>query len=699
MAPQLKTWQEIKPEIRVELEPILSDFETACKRGTCPNKQEYLDRCADDDAKAVLADELDYFEWYYGFRNIDSRFQEEDTTPWITRIQDYELVERVGSGTFADVYLAKRNNHPFAIKVPRENNAAANVLSMSQTEESALSRLMHERIVRFHESIVFDDRTVLVTDWVDGVSLYELLSDGALPLSETLHLAIEICEGLQYAHQRGVIHRDLSTRNIMIDHHGHVKILDFGLAKFLHLGNSNTNDGELVGSPAYMSPEQTRGDSVNVDHRTDIFAIGVVLYEMLTGNHPFKLASRQPGNEELLDLIRRHTPLPPSKLEPKVPEELDRVVAKALRKNPVHRYQSVKQLKHELIQAEPIITEIRSKRGVHRGLRINWLRFGGLVASIALIGLASLAILFDPAGDSSSDAIRAAGPTGAGNDARSSIEVNESVGGEATDLSLNWIAIDTIPRDAHVVFYPLDKRGSPVTSKPYDLGNAQLKTAKLPPGHYYVVAWKGEHLFHEVLRRVPKPNARPGGSYRHTGWLERDGLPRLPTIRLFDSAEFDDMLDAGDFLIEPTERRTAMVTQPHGLAQPVDTDGYMTNLTWDETVELLEIEGKRLPYFSELQSAQVNLGDRFQNVPQVTEWSMTVKQRVEYVLDQPIVINDSEVAMKLQVIGNEHDSVTLYQYQRFNVDNDETLVSGYWRNSETGFRGLRAKRPIRHLTN
>ena len=201
-------------------------------------------------------------------------------------------------------------------------------------EAQAAGRLSHPGIVTMFDVREEEPEPYLVMEYVKGQSLQELVSreNRTLPLSTTLRLVQEIAEALHYAHAQGVIHRDIKPANILVDENGHAKIADFGIAK---LNQTNlTLHGQALGSPAYMAPEQL-GDG-DVDSRSDLFSLGVILYYMLTGHRPFQ------GNSTTTVCFKlvNHEPLPVSSFQANLSPELDNIVLRAMAKDPAQRYQT-----------------------------------------------------------------------------------------------------------------------------------------------------------------------------------------------------------------------------------------------------------------------------------------------------------------------------------------------------------------------
>jgi serine/threonine-protein kinase len=214
----------------------------------------------------------------------------------------------------------------------------------SRREAEAVAALRHPNVVQVYDVGDADGRPYFTMELMEGGSLARKLSGAPQPARQTAALLATLAGAVQAAHEAGVVHRDLKPANVLLTETGVAKIADFGLAKLLDIEQGQTQTGAVLGSPSYMAPEQAEGKVRAIGPATDVYALGAILYELLTGRPPFVGASFL----ETLDQVRAHDPAPPQTLQPKVPEDLAAICLKCLEKNPAQRYPSAAALVRDL---------------------------------------------------------------------------------------------------------------------------------------------------------------------------------------------------------------------------------------------------------------------------------------------------------------------------------------------------------------
>jgi serine/threonine protein kinase len=273
----------------------------------------------------------------------------------------YRIVSQIGAGGMGEVYLAEDTmlDRPVAIKLlPADFTANPERVARFEREAKAASALNHPNIITIHEIGKVDGLHFIATEYIEGETLRRRIADGGMEPGDALDVAIQIAAALAAAHEAGIIHRDIKPENVMLRPDGYAKVLDFGLAKLTQQAGRDdpltseedvetktgitTATGVVLGTAAYMSPEQARG--LKVDARSDIWSLGVVLYEMATGVRPF---TGQTSTDVLVSILERQPP-PLSTHLPQTDSALERIVARALQKDVAERYSSIRQFSHEL---------------------------------------------------------------------------------------------------------------------------------------------------------------------------------------------------------------------------------------------------------------------------------------------------------------------------------------------------------------
>ena len=262
-------------------------------------------------------------------------------------IGPYDLLGEVGRGSMSVVYKARHREtgNIVALKVLKESDTPnPQYLRRFQQEARAASRLHHPGIVPVIDSGEKDGAYYIAMSAVEGVTLDRALSTNRLTLRQFVEVLEQVALAVHHAHEQGVVHRDLKPANIILDAGGRPHVTDFGLAKMEHLEKAATQGGGTIGTPWYMSPEQVIGDVRGTDARSDIYALGVLLYEALTGKVPF------PGSSvvQVYLGILNGTVTPPSQLNPRTPRDLEAICLKALDRDKTHRQASALEFAREL---------------------------------------------------------------------------------------------------------------------------------------------------------------------------------------------------------------------------------------------------------------------------------------------------------------------------------------------------------------
>jgi serine/threonine-protein kinase len=308
-------------------------------------------------------------------------------------VQGYEIVGELGRGGMGVVYKARQLglNRWVALKMVLAGaHASEHQLARFRIEAEAVARLQHPNIVQVYEIGESDGLPYFSLEFVGGGCLTDKIHRRPQPPREAADLIETLARAMQYAHERGIIHRDLKPGNILLTPDGMPKITDFGLAKRLEGDTSQTRTGTLVGTPSYMAPEQARGETHNIGPLADVYALGAMLYELLTGRPPFQAATI---GETILQ-VTREEPMPPRRLQPHVPADLETICLKCLQKDAERRYASAQALADDLrrflsdepILARPVPAWERLARWCKRNPREALL--GGTVAVLLMLAAA-----------------------------------------------------------------------------------------------------------------------------------------------------------------------------------------------------------------------------------------------------------------------------------------------------------------------
>jgi len=366
------------PALRAELERMPPDAEgVATERHSglstgkasglvvrCPHCHCTIDLIAD----ASLID-IDCTNCGGSFSLINDAEHTRDASAF-TKVAHFDLVERLGMGEFGTVWKARDTilDRTVALKIPRREQLDAASIEKFMREARAAAQLRHPNIVSTHEVGRHADTLYIVSDYIRGVSLADMIADHRLGIRESVGIAAKVADALDHAHRSGVVHRDLKPSNILIDDRGEPHLMDFGLAKRKETEITITAEGAILGTPAYMSPEQARGEASHVDGRSDVYSLGVILFQLLTGELPFRGSTRV-----LLQKVINDDPPGPRTLYGHVPKDLDTVCLKCMEKDPARRYATAGDLAADLrryMAGQPVA----ARRVGAAGRTLRWAR-------------------------------------------------------------------------------------------------------------------------------------------------------------------------------------------------------------------------------------------------------------------------------------------------------------------------------------
>jgi serine/threonine protein kinase len=538
--------------------------------------------------------------------------QQDTPRPTMPRVFGrYHTVRELGRGGFGIVFLAEdlQLARDVAIKVQRPESVLSPEARMRFLREARSSApLKHPNLVTVYDSGEEGLWCWIASEVVHGPALNHFLTtqqeQAKLPaIRDALQLVRELSEGVAHAHTQGVLHRDIKPANILLEPRCEspdsladyrAKLADFGLARSLESETVETCTGARLGTPAYMAPEQVEGHREQIGPATDVYGLGVLLHELLTGRPPFTGESES----DVLKQVLLSEPRSLRKARPEISRDLEAVVFKCLEKNPARRYANARALATDLgrlLANEP--TEARPITLPHRAFRTIRKHPALCVAITAMLCVGGLLAT-----------------------------VNRLAAEKHRALGLRTVLIDTEPSGARVAFVPLDTlTGEPIPGGVVRSNHRSPITQELAPGDYLVVAVADDGRFHEVFRHIPRANSEIPELYRHHYFKELDGnMLRLSNIKLHDRKVTNGMAlvkaDAASlardfkagcrpFYMDCTEMtygEANSLLQWFGMESAVggkDGDSYAAVTSYDHATAVAEKLGMRLPFAYEYEAA------------------------------------------------------------------------------------------------
>lgn len=508
---------------------IRIDVRERLRHGETPNAHEYVTRFPDDQG-TILG-----INWASLTSQVPSPPSAEDIVSVRafrrSRIGRFDLLERLGIGGFGEVWRAFDTHlqRDVAIKIGHFGTDDTEQVHLLLHEARSAGRLRHPGLVPVHEAAVEDRIAYIVSDYIPGKTLAARLKEGRLSCREAAVIAHKLADAVAHAHENGVIHRDIKPANVLLDQTGDPHLADFGVARRISGDATISTEGEALGTPAYMAPEQARGEVSTADHRADVYSIGILLYELVAGRRAYPGDAREALQRVLLG--------PPQRLRlfrHDVPQDLETIVNVAIAREANDRYQTAKALADDLgrfLRGEPIVA--RNSGPLKRTWRWICRRPAAMTVAILPFLLAGStwiaaqgfdADLRPDNGNRTSvpdQPVEVPPPPPAPPEIAGEAHAKLLEAANAADyrIECRLVELRTDPPGADVWLFPLDPRtGMVQTESLIDPKANSPVRLNLPIGSYHVVADLGGGRFAEVVRRVPPTEEPPLVTFESVAW-------------------------------------------------------------------------------------------------------------------------------------------------------------------------------------